>query len=95
MTTRAPDILIDRWAGGICPFETGWRKLMMWAFIVTDGLLFAGFLASYGYVIRDGVIHMEGPAEALIKDDNVRLSYLGGTLAERDRDLRLHGAHGR
>jgi cytochrome c oxidase subunit III len=27
----------------------GWRKVMMWWFIVTDGLLFAGFIASYGY----------------------------------------------
>lgn len=40
---------LDRWAGGACPFAAGWRKLMMWWFIVTDGLLFAGFLASYGY----------------------------------------------
>jgi len=40
---------IDRWAGGACPFEAGWRKVMMWWFIVTDGLLFAGFLAAYGY----------------------------------------------
>ena len=40
---------IDRWSGGTCPFEAGWRKVMMWSFIVTDGLLFAGFLASYGY----------------------------------------------
>jgi cytochrome c oxidase subunit 3 len=40
---------IDRWGGGICPFEAGWRKVMMWWFIITDGLLFAGFLASYGY----------------------------------------------
>lgn len=39
----------DRWAGGVCPFDAGWRKLMMWWFIVTDGLLFAGFLAAYGY----------------------------------------------
>jgi cytochrome c oxidase subunit 3 len=31
------------------PLGVGWRKVMMWAFIVTDGLLFAGFLASYGY----------------------------------------------
>jgi cytochrome c oxidase subunit III len=38
-----------RWGGGVCPFEAGWRKVMMWWFIVTDGLLFAGFLASYGY----------------------------------------------
>ena len=40
---------IDRWSGGACPFEAGWRKVMMWSFIVTDGLLFAGFLASYGF----------------------------------------------
>ncbi len=40
---------IDRWGGGTCPFEAGWRKVMMWSFIITDGLLFAGFLASYGY----------------------------------------------
>ena len=31
------------------PLGASWRKVMMWAFIITDGLLFAGFLASYGY----------------------------------------------
>ena len=40
---------VDRWNGGVCPFDAGWRKVMMWWFIVGDGLLFAGFLASYGY----------------------------------------------
>jgi len=40
---------VDLWNGGTCPFGAGWRKVMMWWFIVTDGLLFAGFLASYGY----------------------------------------------
>lgn len=40
----------DRWGGGVCPFDAGWRKVMMWTFIVTDGLLFAAFLASYGYM---------------------------------------------
>ncbi len=29
--------------------DSGWRKVMMWVFIITDGLLFAGFLASYGF----------------------------------------------
>lgn len=46
---QAAGQVIDRWSGGVCPFEAGWRKVMMWVFIVTDGLLFAGFLASYGY----------------------------------------------
>ena len=47
--TQASAQAIDRWSGGTCPFEAGWRKVMMWCFIVTDGLLFGGFLASYGY----------------------------------------------
>src|SRR3954468_24280094 len=47
--TDATAYTIDSWGGGVCPFQAGWRKVMMWWFIVTDGLLFAGFLASYGY----------------------------------------------
>ena len=35
---------------GATPFAASWQKLMMWVFIVTDGLLFAGFLAGYGFV---------------------------------------------
>lgn len=31
------------------PFGVHWNKLMMWVFIVTDGLLFAGFLGGYGF----------------------------------------------
>ena len=30
-------------------FGVSWQKLMMWIFIVSDGLVFAGFLASYGF----------------------------------------------
>src|SRR3990172_13354306 len=32
------------------PFAVSWQKLILWIFIVTDGLLFAGFLAGYGFV---------------------------------------------
>lgn len=38
-----------RWSGGVCPFEAGWQRVLMWWFIVSDGLLFAAFLAAYGY----------------------------------------------
>lgn len=31
-------------------FDTSWQKLMIWVFIVTDALLFAGFLSGYGFV---------------------------------------------
>ena len=47
--TPTVDRAIDRWGGGVCPFDAGCRKVMMWWFIVTDGLLFGGFLSSYGY----------------------------------------------
>jgi cytochrome c oxidase subunit III len=35
---------------GSNPFGISWQKLMMWMFIVTDALLFTGFLAAYGFV---------------------------------------------
>ncbi|MBK5294655.1 MAG: cytochrome c oxidase subunit 3 [Acidobacteriia bacterium] len=38
------------WDGGASPFGATWRKLMIWWFIITDGLLFAGFLAAYGFL---------------------------------------------
>jgi len=41
--------MTDRWDGGVSPYGQTWQKLMMWFFIVTDALLFAGFIASYGF----------------------------------------------
>ena len=39
------------WSGGdATPFNIGWQKLMMWIFIITDALLFAGLLVGYGFV---------------------------------------------
>lgn len=37
------------WGGGVSPFGVSWQKMMMWWFIVSDALLFAGFLAGYGF----------------------------------------------
>ncbi|MHC4407778.1 MAG: cytochrome c oxidase subunit 3 [Planctomycetota bacterium] len=39
----------NRWDGGVSPYGQSWQKLMMWFFIIGDALLFAGFLASYGF----------------------------------------------
>lgn len=55
--------------------------------VVEQNVRMALLLAEYGYVIMDGVIHLEGPAEQMIGDDAVRLSYLGGTVAGRDRAM--------
>jgi branched-chain amino acid transport system ATP-binding protein len=57
--------------------------------IVEQNVRMALLLAEYGYVIKDGVVHIEGPAEKMINDDAVRLSYLGGTVADRDRKMAL------
>lgn len=57
--------------------------------VVEQNVRMALLLAGYGYVIRDGVVHIEGPSADLIDDENVRLSYLGGTVADRDGGMSL------
>ena len=49
MSDASAVAVAERWSGGVCPFGAGWHRVMMWWFIVTDGLLFGGFLAAYGY----------------------------------------------
>jgi len=48
--TGAAQVLDSPWSGGRAPFDIGWQKLMMWIFIITDALLFAGLLVGYGVV---------------------------------------------
>jgi cytochrome c oxidase subunit 3 len=43
-------ILSSPWGGGTNPFGTSWGKLMMWVFIVSDALTFAGFIIAYGFM---------------------------------------------
>ena len=37
------------WGGGNEPLKVSYGKMMMWFFILSDSLTFAGFLASYGF----------------------------------------------
>lgn len=37
------------WGGGNRPLGSGYGKLMMWFFILSDALTFSGFLAAYGF----------------------------------------------
>ncbi|MFZ4807680.1 MAG: ABC transporter ATP-binding protein [Hyphomicrobiaceae bacterium] len=78
----APQVVLDifRTIGRIA--KDGMTVLM-----VEQNVRMALLLAEYGYVIKDGIIHIEGPADQLIYDDNVRLSYLGGTVANREAQL--------
>ena len=43
-------ILASDWGGGKNPFGTTWGKFMMWVFIVSDALTFAGFIIAYGFM---------------------------------------------
>ncbi len=45
-------ILASDWGGGRSPFGTTWSKFMMWIFIISDALTFAGFLIAYGFMRR-------------------------------------------
>lgn len=58
------------------------KEMNMTILLVEQNVRMALLLSDYGYVIRDGVIHIEGKASDLIDDDNVRQSYLGGTVAD-------------
>ncbi len=57
-------------------------ELGMTILVVEQNVRMALLLASYGYVIHDGRIHIKGDAKDMIDDDNVRLAYLGGTVAQ-------------
>jgi cytochrome c oxidase subunit 3 len=41
-------VLASEWGGGRSPFAVGWPKFMMWIFLVSDTLTFAGLLMGYG-----------------------------------------------
>jgi cytochrome c oxidase subunit 3 len=43
-------LLASDWGGGKSPFGTTWSKFMMWIFIISDALTFAGFLIAYGFM---------------------------------------------
>ena len=57
------------------------RKDGLTVLIVEQNVRMALMLADYGYVIKDGIINVEGDAKKLMYDETVKESYLGGTRA--------------
>ena len=55
--------------------------------VVEQNVRMALILAQYGYIIRDGVIMIEGKAEQLISDPAVKESFLGGSVADTSKTL--------
>ena len=56
--------------------------------VVEQNVRMALILAQYGYIIRDGVIMMQGEADNLIRDPAVKDSFLGGSVADTTKALR-------
>ena len=54
------------------------RKDGLTVLVVEQNVRMALLLAGYGYVIKDGVIKVEGDSKKLMYDDTVKDSYLGG-----------------
>ena len=57
------------------------RKDGLTVLVVEQNVRMALLLADYGYVIKDGVINVEGESKKLMYDESVKESYLGGTEA--------------
>lgn len=57
--------LASDWGGGRSPFAVSWGKLMMWLFIISDLLTFAGLLAGYG-ILRS--VSPQWPDQAAVFD---------------------------
>ena len=68
------------------------RKDGLTVLVVEQNVRMALLLADYGYVIKDGVIKVEGESKKLMYDDTVKDSYLGGggTTAVSYTHLRAH-----
>ena len=54
------------------------RKDGLTVLVVEQNVRMALLLADYGYMIKDGVIKVEGESKKLMYDDTVKDSYLGG-----------------
>jgi len=99
--SAAGQVAESAWGGGVAPFATSWQKLMMWIFIVTDALLFAGLLVGYGVIrVANGswpdqseVFHMNFIALmtfTLITSSLFMASAVGGAQAGRKSHVTLY-----
>jgi len=74
----APQVVLSIFANIYRISQTGVTILL-----VEQNVRMALILAEYGYIIRDGRILIEGAARDLAGDEAVKMSYLGGTVANR------------
>ena len=55
--------------------------------VVEQNVRMALILAKYGYIIRDGIIMLQGDSKNLISDPAVKESFLGGSVADTSKTL--------
>ena len=79
----APKVVLEIFANINRIAKTGVTVL-----VVEQNVRMALILAQYGYIIRDGVIMIQGEAKKLISDPAVKDSFLGGSVANTSRALR-------
>ncbi len=53
------------------------RELGLTIFLVEQNVQMALAISDYGYVLAEGRISVEGPARQLIKNEQIRVAYLG------------------
>ena len=73
----APQVVLDIYAAISRIADEGLTIL-----VVEQNVRMALLLAEYGYVIRDGRIHVEGESDRLVDDEAVHQAYFGGTVAD-------------
>lgn len=78
----APKVVLDIFSNINRIAKTGVTIL-----VVEQNVRMALILAEYGYIIRDGVIMIEGEAQKLIGDPAVKESFLGGSVANSSKAL--------
>jgi branched-chain amino acid transport system ATP-binding protein len=78
----APKVVLEIFSNIYKISQTGVTTL-----IVEQNVRMALLLAQYAYIIRDGVIMIEGSAEELLNDPSVKDSFLGGTVSNTKKSL--------
>lgn len=78
----APKVVLDIFGNISRIAKTGVTIL-----VVEQNVRMALILAEYGYIIRDGVIMLQGDSRKLISDPAVKESFLGGSVADTSKTL--------
>ena len=81
----APKVVLEIFSNIFRISQTGVTIL-----VVEQNVRMALILAEYGYIVRDGIIMLEGVSSDLLSDPSVKESFLGGTVADTSKSINVH-----